>query len=162
MRNVEYGGMKFLVRENGRNPEKTLPRPHFVHHETQNEWPRRELGTPKMGGQRLTACVTGRPLCCFIYIGLYTYLWGAYGRAPNDPLSFMGALLIVLNTWGLFFCAINIYPPNLLVVVFPPVFHKIIQSNLLGIFLWSSSINFPIYLAFGDLSCSILFTSPFH
>ena len=38
--------MKFVVGENGRNPEKNLPRPRFVHHETHMESPRRELGTP--------------------------------------------------------------------------------------------------------------------
>ena len=36
--------MKFMVGENGRNPEKDLPRPRFVHHETHMEGPRRELG----------------------------------------------------------------------------------------------------------------------
>ena len=50
--------MKFVVGENGRNPEKTLPRPRFVHHETHMGGPRRELGTPAMGGERLTACST--------------------------------------------------------------------------------------------------------
>ena len=44
--------MKFVVGENGRNPEKNLPRPHFIHHETHMEWPRRELGTPAVGGER--------------------------------------------------------------------------------------------------------------
>ena len=55
------GGMKFVVGENGRNPEKNLPRPRFVHHETHMEWPRRELGTTVMGGERLTACATRPP-----------------------------------------------------------------------------------------------------
>ena len=50
--------MKFVVGENGRNPEKNLPRPRFVHHETHMEEPRRELGTPSVGGERLTACAT--------------------------------------------------------------------------------------------------------
>ena len=57
----ENGGMKFVVGENGRNPEKNLPRPRFVHHETHMERPRCELGTPAVGGERLTACAT-RPL----------------------------------------------------------------------------------------------------
>ena len=35
--------MKFVVGENGRNPEKNLHRPRFVHHETHMEGPRREL-----------------------------------------------------------------------------------------------------------------------
>ena len=33
--------MKFVVGENGRNPEKNLLRPRFVHHETHMEGPRR-------------------------------------------------------------------------------------------------------------------------
>ena len=49
------GGMKFVVGENVRNPEKNLPRSRFVHHETYMERPRRELGTPAVGGERLTA-----------------------------------------------------------------------------------------------------------
>ena len=32
--------MKFVVGENGRNPEKNLPRPRFFHHETHMEGPR--------------------------------------------------------------------------------------------------------------------------
>ena len=43
--------MKCVVGENARNPEKNLPRPRFVHHETHMEGPRRELGTPS-GGRR--------------------------------------------------------------------------------------------------------------
>ena len=50
-----------MVGENGRNPEKNLPRPRFVHHETHMERPRRELGTPAVGGERLTACATRPP-----------------------------------------------------------------------------------------------------
>ena len=50
--------MKFLVGENGRNPEKNLPRPRVVHHETHKEEPRREFGAPAVGGERLTACAT--------------------------------------------------------------------------------------------------------
>ena len=50
--------MKFVVGENGKNREKNLPRPCFVHHETHMEGPRHELGTPAVGGKRLTACAT--------------------------------------------------------------------------------------------------------
>ena len=53
--------MKFVVGENGRNPEKNLPRPRFVHHDTDMEWPRRELGAPAVRGERLTACATRPP-----------------------------------------------------------------------------------------------------
>ena len=51
-----------MLGENGRNPVKNLPRPSFVHHETHMEGPRRELGTPAVGGERLTACATRPPL----------------------------------------------------------------------------------------------------
>ena len=44
--------MKFVVGENGRNPVKNLPRPRFVYYETDMEGPRRELGTPAVGGLR--------------------------------------------------------------------------------------------------------------
>ena len=54
--------MKFVVGENGRNTAKNLPRPRFVHHETHMEWPRRELGTPAVGGEHLTACTMRPPL----------------------------------------------------------------------------------------------------
>ena len=47
-----------MVGENGRNLVKNLPRPRFVHHETHMEGPRRELGTPAVGGERLTAFAT--------------------------------------------------------------------------------------------------------
>ena len=64
-----------MVGENGRNPEKNLPRPHFVHHETHMEGPRCELGTPAVGGERLTACAM-RPLPLFIiYIKYYMLIY---------------------------------------------------------------------------------------
>ena len=51
------GGMTFVVGENGRNPDKNLPRSRFVHHETHVEGPRRELGTPAVGGERHEAAL---------------------------------------------------------------------------------------------------------
>ena len=45
------GGLKFVAWEHGRNPEKTLPRVRFVHHESHMDWPRRELGTPAVAGE---------------------------------------------------------------------------------------------------------------
>ena len=63
--------MKFVVGENGRNPEKNLSRPRFVHHETHMEGPRRELGTPAVGGEQLTACAT-RPLSFVIYLSSFS------------------------------------------------------------------------------------------
>ena len=62
--------MKFAVGENGRNPGKNLPRPRFVHHETHMEGPRRELGTPAVGGERLTAWSRGS----YKYIGLQYHM----------------------------------------------------------------------------------------
>ena len=51
------GGMKFVPGEN----EKNQPRLRFVHHEIHMEWPRRELGTPAVRGERLTACTRRSP-----------------------------------------------------------------------------------------------------
>ena len=65
------GGMKFVVGENAKN----LPRPRFVHHETHMEGPRRELGTPAVGGERLTACATRPPRDSFISPKLVIYSW---------------------------------------------------------------------------------------
>ena len=67
------GGMKFVVGENGRNPAKNLPRPRFVCHETHMEWPRRELGTPAVGGEHLTACATRPPLTNYKLFILYIW-----------------------------------------------------------------------------------------
>ena len=72
------GGMKFVVGENGRNPEKNPPIPRFVHHETHMEWPRRELGTPEVGGERLTACATRPPYLLIYYIQYPTFFHGGY------------------------------------------------------------------------------------
>ena len=55
-------------REKGINPEKSLPRLRFVHRQTHMEWPRREVGTPAMGGERLTACATEPPAKLIIQI----------------------------------------------------------------------------------------------
>ena len=77
------GGMKFVVVENGRNPEKNLPRPRFVHHETHMEEPRRELGTRAVGGKRLTACAT-RPPCCLL---LKTFMYYSYCQRPSPSID---------------------------------------------------------------------------
>ena len=39
-------------------PEDNVPRLRSVHHETHMKWQRRELGTPVVGGERLTAWAT--------------------------------------------------------------------------------------------------------
>ena len=58
-RNREF---KFVAGENGRNPEKNLPRLRFVHYETHIEWPRHELETLAVRGERLTACAMEPPV----------------------------------------------------------------------------------------------------
>ena len=55
------GRMKFVVGENGRNPEKNIQGLRFVHHETHIEWPSREIGTSAVGGERLTAYASESP-----------------------------------------------------------------------------------------------------
>ena len=62
--------MKFMVGENGRNPVKNLPKPRFVHHENHMEGPRRELESPAVGGERLTACATRPPNMIFNTLNL--------------------------------------------------------------------------------------------
>ena len=52
---VEKWWNEICGRGNREKPVKNLPRPRFVHHETHMEGPRRELGTPAVGGERLTA-----------------------------------------------------------------------------------------------------------
>ena len=48
------GGMKFVARENGRNPEKNLLILR-LDHETHMERPKREVETPAVEGERLNA-----------------------------------------------------------------------------------------------------------
>ena len=50
--------MKFVTGERGTDPEKNLPRFRYVRHETHVKWQRRELRTPAVEGERLTACTT--------------------------------------------------------------------------------------------------------
>ena len=59
--------MKFVVGENGRNPEKNLPRPRFVHHETHMEGPKRELGTPSGGRRAANRLRHGRHCIILLY-----------------------------------------------------------------------------------------------
>ena len=53
--------MIFVVGKNGRNPERNLSRPRFVHHETHMVCPRPEIGIPAVGGEELTICATEPP-----------------------------------------------------------------------------------------------------
>ena len=59
---VEKGWNEICGRENGRNPEKNLPRHRFVHHETHMGRPKLEFGTSVVGGERLNAYATEPPL----------------------------------------------------------------------------------------------------
>ena len=57
--------MKFVVGENGRNPEKNLPRPRSA--TTKPTWRDRDLNSgpqraAAVGGERLTACATRPPI----------------------------------------------------------------------------------------------------
>ena len=57
------GRMKYVARENRRNPEEKLSRHLLVHHETHMVWPRRELRTSAMGDEHLTAWATETAFC---------------------------------------------------------------------------------------------------
>ena len=61
MRWVEKWWNEICGRGKRENPMKNLLRLRFVHHETHMEGPRSELGTPAVGGERLTACTTRPP-----------------------------------------------------------------------------------------------------
>ena len=58
-------------------PVKNLPRPRFIHHETHMEGPRRELGTPVVRGERLTACATRPPPVRLVNFNLKIFNLGA-------------------------------------------------------------------------------------
>ena len=77
--------MKFVVGENGRNPVKNLPRPRFVHHETHMEGSRCELGTPAVGGERLTACATRPPCNCLYSVIVLSGMMIMKGRENVKP-----------------------------------------------------------------------------
>ena len=78
--------------ENGRNPVKNLPRPRFVHHETHMEGPRRGLGTPAVGGERLTACATRPPNIFVLFESLFT------GLRAGNPVMYYYVWFSVLGT----------------------------------------------------------------
>ena len=97
------GGMKFMAGENGRNPEKNLPRPRFVHHETHMEWPRCKLGTPVVGGERLTTCATRSPHFHFL-INFFTTKFFLLLNCSTWSKIFTHSFLITtfassLNSW---------------------------------------------------------------
>ena len=73
--------MKFVVAENGTNPEKNLPRPRFVHHETHMEGPRRTRDPS--GGRRASnrlrheaAYIHVYTVC--MYVCMYACTYGIY------------------------------------------------------------------------------------
>ena len=59
--NVEKWWNEICGRGKREKPREKPTRPRFVHHETHMEESRRELGTPAVGGERLTACATRLP-----------------------------------------------------------------------------------------------------
>ena len=64
--NGESGGMKFKIGENGRFTTKICPR--LVFHELHMEWPRRELGTWAMEGERSNYSAAEQAVRKYIYI----------------------------------------------------------------------------------------------
>ena len=54
--------MKFVEGQNESNSEKNLPGLRFVHHEAHMVWPKHELGTPAMGGQRTFNNITANAI----------------------------------------------------------------------------------------------------
>ena len=54
-RSTETCGIKLLVRENGRNFEKNLPGPRFVHHETHMRVTEMRTRYPRGKGERLSS-----------------------------------------------------------------------------------------------------------
>ena len=94
------GGMKFVVGENERNPEKNLPRPRFIHHETHMERPRRELGTPAVGGERLTACATRPPSASDYKLILMSWMYETHGvTLPNGNKKHKNYYVISCIVW---------------------------------------------------------------
>ena len=60
--NVEKWWNEICGRGKREKPREKPTQPRFVNHETHMEGPRRELGTPAVGGERLTACATRPPV----------------------------------------------------------------------------------------------------
>ena len=74
--------------------EKPTQNPLFVHHETHMEWPRRELGTPAVGGERLTACVTG-----LFSITVFNFFLALFPFAFTRTTHIAITLLLALPLW---------------------------------------------------------------
>ena len=110
------GGMKFVRGENGRNPAKNLPRPRFVHHETHMEGPRRELGTPAVGVERLTACATRSPhFLLILVISKYT-IWVTRLQDLNGSPCF----IYNVKVWVVFYSS-QLYEFNVWYCLFIPL-----------------------------------------
>ena len=62
--------MKFVAVENGRNPEKNVPRPRIIHCETHREFTRRELG----GGMSASNLGTAKHSIA-IYLSITILYW---------------------------------------------------------------------------------------
>ena len=138
--------MKFVVGENGRNPVKNIPRPRFVHHETHMEGQRRELGTPAVGGERLTACATRPPytvsnvkfqlttLFCRICHGILKWLLPLLTEG-----SVVDYLIIMATSFKLNFSFLNRISLVLISKSYPVVMRRVepfTESILPDKFLW--------------------------
>ena len=53
---IEKWWKEICAGENGRNLQKNLTKLRLVHHDTHVKWPRREVVTPAVGEESLTAC----------------------------------------------------------------------------------------------------------
>ena len=83
------GGMKCVVGENGRKPVKNNTQTPFrPPRKTHMEGPRRELGTPAVGGERLTACATRdqKAFATFPLLSGRKSNWSL--RTYTDPFAF--------------------------------------------------------------------------
>ena len=87
--------MKFEVGENGRNPEKNLPRPRFVYHETDMEWTKRELGIPAaVGGERLRVCHGAAWLYISYFRPIVNLLHVLYGKSEINSKLLIGPISV--------------------------------------------------------------------
>ena len=109
---VEKSRNEICDRGERSNSEKILPRPRFVHHDTHMEGPRRELGTPAVGGERLTAFATGPPnnyyifdkcynIFCYRMQFFYDYLQSLQLQWSHHYFNHV-ELQFCINLWGIF------------------------------------------------------------
>ena len=82
----------------------------FFHHETHMEWTRRELETPALGGESLTACAT-EPFCSYSLQGNLQELdlRPFYRLQPHDDLKRRASKREI----SLLFCTPSVWKPHL-------------------------------------------------